>query len=989
MSSLTRSEYRHEEQRRVTESPFRETKWDRHLDTLLTDLNESVGAGRPSAGGSQQRSVVPSSGSGLVTERQGVAGSGDFHERREYTSPDQRTHVVEERFEKTARGDGGVPGRLFISNRYQTNNGLTTNRWPTDHRRGDYGPSRPAHDLRSPDAVRCEPNYGRTEHGYGRSEPGYGRPEHGYGRPEHGYGRPEHGYGRPEPRSPDGLRSEPDYARGYDFPRRGRDLPDDLRSEPDYAGTGGVGGEPEPWLWRGRTGSVRSVTSAPSRQPSDPFGRRPGSARAPGHGRRSPPYAEVYRSTAETYRSTAEPPYRAESFRGAGEPHRGAGEPHRGAGEPYRGAGEPYRSSTESYGYSRPYQPPSGFASALSPVQPTANRPSTNDGFRLDSSQSVTKQVYKTSSYSGDNAAPQTQPSSQQQGDPSRFKQNILELDSLLDDLDHARKKPGTNGVDSTNTFDGPAGTSTPYRHTNIQKTTQTSRYTSSGPGGERQPTPGDQLTTLGLTGPRHSPSPNPLDGLDRGLVPELSEPPVAGTTRVTKYEYRSSNRRDVSPQPAVAPAPAPTRTLPPPESARSTVDRREYTSATSTLDRAPPPDTTDKTTTYVYSSDQSTLPPGVPAPPVPAGSNTTINYHIYNYGTLGPDGQPVLPPGVAPPPGSGTLPRREVVTSTNTSTSSHQYRETSPPAPRSPAPGPDTTVSNSYVFEKHTHNTAPQRHPSGPSSPSGPSGPGGPGGPNGPNGPNVLHSTSTTTKHYTIGPDGREIPARPASPYDQQYPKFPVDDGPGPQGHHTRTTTTTIERTQTRGSPFPARSPSPSARRPQRDDGPRVPFPGSPRRPVDDIDTPRRVDELMAQIPDTPQDGTYPRGPVRRELNNGRSSTTTTHFTVHETEPLLDTQTQVTLDAKSGAVVPQAASKPVSGPPIYYPPGSTEFKPKPESEMMFQSYESRGGGKYASGYKAKGKYKAKAGSKETHAEGGAVIPICLPLCCGAACSVM
>ena len=35
--------------------------------------------------------------------------------------------------------------------------------------------------------------------------------------------------------------------------------------------------------------------------------------------------------------------------------------------------------------------------------------------------------------------------SGQQQSDPSRFKQNILELDSLLDDLDHARKKPGTS----------------------------------------------------------------------------------------------------------------------------------------------------------------------------------------------------------------------------------------------------------------------------------------------------------------------------------------------------------------------------------------------------------------------------------------------------------------------------------------------------------------------------------------------------------------
>ena len=40
--------------------------------------------------------------------------------------------------------------------------------------------------------------------------------------------------------------------------------------------------------------------------------------------------------------------------------------------------------------------------------------------------------------------APPTAPV-QQPSDPSRFKQNILELDSLLDDLDHARKKPGTS----------------------------------------------------------------------------------------------------------------------------------------------------------------------------------------------------------------------------------------------------------------------------------------------------------------------------------------------------------------------------------------------------------------------------------------------------------------------------------------------------------------------------------------------------------------
>jgi len=699
MSSMTRSEYRHEERRggggRATESPFKETKWDRHLDTLLTDLNDSVG----SQPGSLQRSVVPAAvPQGRVMERRGEPGSGDFHERREYTTPDQRTRVVQERYEHTNKG-------------------------------------------------------------------------------------PEGG----------------------------------------------------------------------------------------------------------------------------------------------------------------------------------------------NQAQTVSKQVYK-SSYSGSEPAPQIQAPGQPAGDGSRFKQNILELDSLLDDLDHARKKPGTNGaIDSTiTTYDGPAGTSTPYRHTNISKTTKTSKFTTSTGGSEpAHPTPGDQLTALGLTGPRHSPSPNPLEGLDRGLVPELNEAPQPGTTRVTKYEYRSSNKRDVSPQPA----PAPARQLPVPELTKTYTNRHEYSSAASTLDRPPQPQPGDATnTTYnLYNSESVPPPPVVPGQP---GSNTTINYHIYNYGTLGPDGQPVLPPGSSAPPSEvggtrpGTLPRHEV----NTSTTHREYqyqRDQSPPPAKSPAPGPDTTLSNSYVYEKHTHGSSMPRQPAP-----------------APNGTNTSYTASTNTKHYKIGPDGQEIPVGPGSPYDQQYPKFPVEEGP--QGQHTRTTTTTIERTHTHGNPFPARSPSPSGRRPYRDDGPRVPFPGAPRPHVDDIDTPRRVDELMAQIPDTPQDGTYPHGPRRRDLNGSRTNTSnTTHFTVHETEPLLDTQTKVTLDAKSGAVVPQSVSKPMAGPPIYYPPGSTEFKPKGDSEMMFQSSESRGAGKSKSGYKASGKYKAKGGAKEKHAEGGAVIPICLPLCCGAACSVM
>lgn len=184
-----------------------------------------------------------------------------------------------------------MPGRIFVSNRYETNN--ETNRWPAPAARRPsddyssrsaygYAPSR-RHLLRSPDTLRSEPDYGRTD----------------------------------GPELVDDLRSEPDYARGYDPEPFSRDRAGSLRSDTGY---GGRGGEQEPW------------------------GRRYGSMRASAHGRRSPPYAEVYRTGAEL----------------------------------------------AGYGYSRPYQPPAAvaqpypgsFARALSPVQPSGrsddNRPLTN-----------------------------------------------------------------------------------------------------------------------------------------------------------------------------------------------------------------------------------------------------------------------------------------------------------------------------------------------------------------------------------------------------------------------------------------------------------------------------------------------------------------------------------------------------------------------------------------------------------------------------------
>ncbi|XP_011870692.1 PREDICTED: uncharacterized protein LOC105563595 [Vollenhovia emeryi] len=80
----------------------------------------------------------------------------------------------------------------------------------------------------------------------------------------------------------------------------------------------------------------------------------------------------------------------------------------------------------------------------------------------------------------------------------------------------------------------------------------------------------------------------------------------------------------------------------------------------------------------------------------------------------------------------------------------------------------------------------------------------------------------------------------------------------------------------------------------------------------------------------------------------------------------------------------PKVKSKNVAGPPVYYPPGSAEFTKKEESSVaMAQS-----GGEWQ---KASGKYEYEASSKSKSksSKGGAVVPVCLPLCCALPCVIM
>ncbi|XP_015590308.1 flocculation protein FLO11 [Cephus cinctus] len=80
----------------------------------------------------------------------------------------------------------------------------------------------------------------------------------------------------------------------------------------------------------------------------------------------------------------------------------------------------------------------------------------------------------------------------------------------------------------------------------------------------------------------------------------------------------------------------------------------------------------------------------------------------------------------------------------------------------------------------------------------------------------------------------------------------------------------------------------------------------------------------------------------------------------------------------------PKAESKNVAGPPVYYPPGSAEFTKKEESSAAM-SQSSGGWQKNSSKYE----YESGSKSKSKSSSGGAVVPVCLPLCCALPCAIL
>uniref|UniRef100_A0A7G3AMV6 Uncharacterized protein n=2 Tax=Lutzomyia longipalpis TaxID=7200 RepID=A0A7G3AMV6_LUTLO len=121
----------------------------------------------------------------------------------------------------------------------------------------------------------------------------------------------------------------------------------------------------------------------------------------------------------------------------------------------------------------------------------------------------------------------------------------------------------------------------------------------------------------------------------------------------------------------------------------------------------------------------------------------------------------------------------------------------------------------------------------------------------------------------------------------------------------------------------------------------------------------PKRLDDLLASFGDS----------------------TVKHY--HETQ-IAEKPYTLTKDSLVETASPdqKLPTKNVAGPPVYYPPGELFLK-KEESGAAWraQGGYARGAGKY--------QYESEEKSKSKSKSGGAVVPVCLPLCCAMPCSIM
>lgn len=581
-----------------------------------------------------------------------------------------------------------------------------------------------------------------------------------------------------------------------------------------------------------------------------------------------------------------------------------------------------------------------------------------------------------------------------------RMQNNINQLDTLLDDLKHVKQSSTINnaGVDpgmveynkskvmmgkkvverELHYGDTPprAGARTLERSDREGSLTREIEYVDEGTYGETKPirytTPSpsrNQTSTLTkqkvITNLQTQPlevvkmttpdiNPEILTNLDPNLLP-TGNTKVTTTIKTYTYEIPGSGY-----SPGAAPesdkyvySPNQSQTSPSKSFVYTKVDNNE-----STINYPPPQEEHWKTNVYRETTTNQSPPYQRPTSPHPSGTTiireTTRNYPSEPH----PPGATIIrettrnyQPGYQPDP----HPSKQTYVYNETTTTKHindpyghpNYPHELQPVNREPP------RNETYIY-KETNNTNTNRSP----------GPYRNGYPPQEPGTTVIykHDTHTTNNypppHQKQSPPNRTIIINKTerNAYDDRDPNRRPNEPHDPNNVNITYKYTTHSTSSNNYSGYPPEESQPLLRP--------HPFPhNGPDGP------PKRVDELMANIGQEPPDS---------PLNSG--------YTAHEAELIQQKKIEALKQQSAPNEVQkkeknQPHTKNISGPPVYYPPGEMFLKKEESGGWRAEGAMSKESGKY--------RYEAESSSKSKAMGGAAVVPVCLPLCCGLPCTIL
>jgi len=398
------------------------------------------------------------------------------------------------------------------------------------------------------------------------------------------------------------------------------------------------------------------------------------------------------------------------------------------------------------------------------------------------------------------------------------------------------------------------------------------------------------------------------------------------------------------------------------------------------------------------------------PSSNVTPGQQPVIYHYSYHY-TIQP-GQP-LPEG-APQPPAGAIPHPGPPTSPPATTS-----PSAPPAlqiaPTSPTGYSSNTVSSNVNDVRNTTNVIHHHHTT--------------------TNHETHHRTNVDSHHNNVldtynnkninkypgqdphpgtnvtgysvdsySTEKRDYQPFPIAPRDRSPPHSPDSRSPARPGepkininiHETKTYSSTT-RTDDHGFPITSTPHRGTSRSPDRHYGPSdsldrvrrppntgLPFPNeSPVKPQDPAHIPRNVDKLLSEVSER-------NGGVRGYSGHPDGEPLITHesqqkSSSHEQAQLAPERNEINTMSPSKLREEREKSKNQPGPAVYYPPGQEAF-----TESMHTMTLKEGGRRGKAKWRAEGKSGYKESSSHSESQGGTkVVPLCLPLCCGAACTIM